>query len=180
MDNKDFDEVEDIFGTDIEENYDVPVFNSDEQNKSEVNNFNIASEEAPVFENNIEDETPVYEDTTTEDIPSDNEPTFENTVSDVFDVHPTEVVDNSVDESVNVEQNYGPVPVEPSYDEEVNEHPDAVISLNNKEEEKEETKIEDVPAVKITDNSSLKFVIIVGIIILIAIFLLPLVDKLGI
>ena len=206
MDNKDFDEVEDIFGTDLEENYDVPVFNPEENNE-ETTTSNVAAEEVqsfdnevesvndvqedtvPTFENSVEEVAPVFEDsvpfeTTNENSsPVEVEPVVENTVSDVFDVQPevSSVEPEPVYEDTNNDVNYGPVALEPTYDEEVNEHPDAIVSLNNNvEEKKEDTKLEDIPAVNLADNSSLKFVLVIGVIILIAIFLLPFINKLGI
>ena len=171
MDNKDFEEVEDIFGAELDENYDVPVF--DEQ--ANTDNDEVAvKEEAPVYDVKPE----VVEEPVNEASTYDIKPEVEETVT------PEPVVDAPT---------YGPVPVEPveyttdevqpvsvetNY-EALNEHPDAVVSLNNNsnEEEKEEVKLEDVPPVKLGDNKSLKFVLIIGIIILVAIFFLPYISE---
>lgn len=59
---------------------------------------------------------------------------------------------------------------------EVLEHPDAKIKLNNEQEEKLDKKeLEELQNVKLMDNGSLKFVLILGIILLIVIFLIPVV-----
>lgn len=200
MDNKDFDEVEDIFGTDVEENYDVPVFNPD--SSSDDNNVEVPTyeevketEDVPLYDVQPEvEETPVVEEAKEESeiqVPlfDDNasfnvqqeESSFEpelSTQTDVFDVDPVALEPNYDEEPV--EETYGPVQVEANYDEEVNEHPDAVVSLNNEPEEVNNTKLEDVPPVNLKDNQSLKFVFIIGIIILIAIFLLPLLNQFNI
>ena len=183
MDNKDFDEVEDIFGTDIEENYDVPVF--DPQSNIEKDEVPTSEEVKPV------EEVPVYNDVlqsepniTVDSVDSEasvieespevqSDVVEDNTQTDVFDVQPEITVDKE-------EVKYGPVAVETSYEEEVNVHPDSVVTLNNNQEEKDATNVEDVPPINIADNKSLKFVFIIGVIILIAIFLLPLANKLGI
>ena len=204
MDNKDFDEVEDIFGTDIEENYDVPVFNpeSNGENKSvEIPSVDeVKTEEVPVYEDvlssnsntdvvdNVAEET---DDSKIYNVQSDV--VENNTQTDIFDVQPETVQQDNNDvkpvdpeptyEDVNPENSevsYGPVMPEVAYDEDVNEHPDAVVSLNNEEEVKEDVKLEDVPPVNLKDNQSLKFVFIIGIIILVAIFLLPFIDKFAI
>lgn len=61
---------------------------------------------------------------------------------------------------------------------EVLEHPDAKITLNKEEEEVIDKKeLEELKNVKLSDNSSLKFVLILGVLLLIFIFLIPLISK---
>lgn len=223
MDNKDFEEVEDIFGENIEENYDVPVYEAQSNNVDnslnvqEVPVVDTVNEDVPVYENvqsvepndssaasvvDEETQTPIYENVIAkepESIAEENvqnysydvqpeitsEPASENNVQTDYDVQPevTPVEPEPVYEDVSLDNdvvNYGPVELEPTYNDEVNEHPDAIISLNNKEEEKSDVKLEDVPNIKLSDNKSLKFVIIIGIIVLVAIMLLPLLNKFSI
>ena len=57
---------------------------------------------------------------------------------------------------------------------EVLEHPDAKITLKNEvEEEISKKELDELKDVKLSDNSSLKFVLILGIILLAVIFLIP-------
>ena len=61
---------------------------------------------------------------------------------------------------------------------EVLEHPDAKITLNNeKEEEIDKKELEELKDIKLSDNSSLRFVLILGLILLIVIFLIPFVSE---
>lgn len=210
MDNKDFEEVEDIFGENIEENYDVPVYDVQSNNEidnsvnvQEVPSVDTVNEELPVYENvqPVEEVAPIYEnvvmpesessiENNSYDVQSEVtenpvvEPSFEDSIQPDYEVQPevAPVEPEPVYEDVslnNDEVNYGPVMPEATY-EEVNEHPDAIVSLNNKEEEKAEVKLEDVPNIKLSDNKSLKFVIIIGIIVLVAIMLLPLLNQFSI
>ena len=185
MDNKDFDEVEDIFGTDLEENYDVPVFdpqtnNDDMTNNEEVSTSNL--EEVPVYNDNTEfDYSPVIEENnnaSTEDKEVDDDLVNNQVTS--YETDSVASVEPEPNYEANEEVNYGPVAPEVNYEEEIIEHPDAVVSLNNKEEVENKEKSDDVPPVNLKDNKSLKFVFVVGIIILVAIFLLPYINKLGI
>lgn len=185
MDNKDFDEVEDIFGTDLEENYDVPVFdpqtnNDDMTNNEEVSTSNL--EEVPVYNDNTEfDYSPVIEENnnaSTEDKEVDDDLVNNQVTS--YETDSVASVEPEPNYETNEEVNYGPVAPEVNYEEEIIEHPDAVVSLNNKEEVENKEKSDDVPPVNLKDNKSLKFVFVVGIIILVAIFLLPYINKLGI
>ena len=185
MDNKDFDEVEDIFGTDLEENYDVPVFdpqtnNDDMTNNEEVSNSNL--EEVPVYnDNSTFDDSPVIEENnnaSTEDKEVDDDLVNNQVTS--YETDSVASVEPEPNYEANEEVNYGPVAPEANYEEEIIEHPDAVVSLNNKEEVDNKEKSDDVSPVNLKDNKSLKFVFVVGIIILVAIFLLPYINKLGI
>ncbi len=54
----------------------------------------------------------------------------------------------------------------------VNENPNAQVNLMKGEEE-ETHHVEDVSNEKITDNKSLMFVLVIGLVILVAIFVLP-------
>ena len=64
-------------------------------------------------------------------------------------------------------------PVKPIEDESyVNENPNAQVNLMKGEEE-ETHHVEDVSNEKITDNKSLMFVLVIGLVILVAIFVLP-------
>lgn len=61
---------------------------------------------------------------------------------------------------------------------EVLEHPDAKVTLQHEEEEvMDKEEIEELKNVKLMDNSSLKFVLILGFIFLIFIFLIPVISK---
>lgn len=229
MDNKDFEEVEDIFGEDIEENYDVPVYEVQPNNNEIDNSVNVqdvpadtVNDDVPVYESvqsfeptehaenivepvvNEEVQTPVFENSIVSEPKSIDEETIK---TDTYDIQPEVTPESVFEENTEVnnyevkpevvpvepepiyedaltdtnEVNYGPVELEPTYDEEVNEHPDAIVTLNNKEEEEQENvKVEDIPNIKLSDNKSLKFVIIIGVIILIAIMLLPLLNKFSI
>ncbi|MBR1718709.1 MAG: hypothetical protein IJ715_05515 [Bacilli bacterium] len=189
MDNKDFDEVEDIFGTDLEENYDVPVFeqqfnSEDTINNEETSTFddNEIKEEVPVYNDNTEfDYSPVIEENnnaSTEDKEVDDDLVNNQVTS--YETDSVASVEPEPNYETNEEINYGPVAPEVNYEEEIIEHPDAVVSLNNKEEVENKEKSDDVTPVNLKDNKSLKFVFVVGIIILVAIFLLPYINKLGI
>lgn len=224
MDNKEKDIVNDGFGN-VEESYDVPVYEPITNNDSVVKEDTV--EEIPVIED-IEPVTPIY----TEEVPAFEEnapveaietPVYTNEVEPVMEkvesvepiqteeptfgqpavqetAEPVEKVQTDVPveeptfENPTVEYNYdvkpeveeqpavAPVPLEPNYEEEVPftedemsngvEHPDAKITLQ-KEEVKEEVSNEDLK-ISLNDNASLKFVLIIGIIIFIAIMVLPL------
>lgn len=61
---------------------------------------------------------------------------------------------------------------------EVLEHPDAKVTLQHEEEEVvDKEEIEELKNVKLMDNSSLKFVLILGLIFLVFIFLIPIISK---
>ena len=216
MDNKDFDEIEDIFDDDIEENYDVPVFEpqaSDVDVADSVNDevpsvdtVNQVDEvpsvdtvnqvdEVPVYENiaspetleskmvNEKVETPIFEGTISSDSDTMNEDTTngDSSLEENIEVTPVQPEPVYEDTTVDNEVSYGPVVLEPTYSTEVNEHPTAVVSLNNNyEAENENVKLEDIPNIKLSDNKSLKFVLIIGIIIFVAIMLLPLLNKFSI
>ncbi|MBP3765774.1 MAG: hypothetical protein J6G98_01145 [Bacilli bacterium] len=204
MDNKDFDEIEDIFDDDIEENYDVPVFEPQASDVDMADSVNdeVPSvdtvnqvDEVPVYENiaspetleskmvNEEVETPIFEGTISSDSNTMNEDTIngDSSLEENIEVTPVQPEPVYEDTTVDNEVSYGPVALEPAYSTEVNEHPTAVVSLNNNyEEENENVKLEDIPNIKLSDNKSLKFVLIIGIIIFVAIMLLPLLNKFSI
>ena len=90
MDNKDFEEVEDIFGENIEENYDVPVYDVQSNNETnnsvsvqEVPSVDTVNEEIPVYENvqPVEEAAPIYEDVVMPE-------TDLNVVTNSYDVQP--------------------------------------------------------------------------------------------
>ena len=95
-----------------------------------------------------------------------NEPVLEETVQ------PEQTVEQEMEEvsSEHVSSE--------NLNKEVLEHPDAKITLNKEEEEVLDKKeLEELKNVKLSDNSSLKFVLILGVLLLIFIFLIPLISK---
>lgn len=148
MDNK-FDEIEDIIIDDSEE---VPVY---EAPVEEINEPAIEPvEPLPEYEEPIiEQEVQNYENSVdpVKPLPEYEEPTIEQ-------------------EDPSYEDKVEPVKPLPDY-EEPNEHPNGKIVL--KKEKEEEKELVDVGDFKLTDNKSLMFVIVVGIIIFVAIMILP-------
>ena len=232
MDNKEFDEVEDIFGDNVEENYDVPVYEPIMDNTNETINVEELPKVEPIdidsnnevvnntvpFEENTNVEVPVYESTVNnpnetinvEELPKvepiDNDlnnedvnntvpfeentnveaSTTDNVESIAEESAPVYMDTNVSNESQTMEDinTVAPVALEPSYEEDApvpfaeeelsnnSEHPDAIVTLQRTQEVKEETTNEDLK-VNLMDNTSLKFVLIIGIIIFIAIMVLP-------
>ena len=78
----------------------------------------------------------------------------------------------TINESINQEENKEYVA------KEVLENPNAKVVLNQeKEEEISSKEMNELKDVKLSDNNSLKFVLILGVIFLIAIFLIPVLSK---
>ena len=157
----------------VEENVDVqPVVEVNSENNIEVNPFVDLPPVAPVD----------YEQTTVEPVEQTIE-TVENTneennveVNPFVDLPPVTPFNYEQTEETTVE------PVEQTIEtvEQQNlnkgvlEHPDAKITLKNEvEEEISKKELDELKDVKLSDNSSLKFVLILGIILLAVIFLIP-------
>lgn len=157
---------------------DVPTY----ENQDEMENDVQIEEEIPVYEEvkpvETQQEYQTYEEpteyNTVDPLPEDNEqevfvqndmPTYENQET-------TENIDVQTEEQMPVYEEVKPVEPLQQENNEFLEHPDAKIELINeqKPEKNVDTKVEPI---KLSDNKSLTFVIIVGIIILVAILLLP-------
>ena len=172
-----YDEVEDIFGSDDSSNESVQPIEPIVTNESVVNNEETPIEE-PVIpveatENYAEPEVqavgPVVEEVQYEEPVTPIEPT-ENyvepevqTVEQVNEVQ-TEQLDDNIDLNV---------------DPTLNEHPDGKIVLNkNISDDEDEVKVsftaDDFKNINPKHNTSLKFVVIVGIIIFVMMMLFPL------
>ena len=132
MNEKEFDEIEDIFDEEIPEVYNEDVV--EEQQNEQVIEYPEAVTE-PV-------ET-VYPEAVTEPVET---------------VYPEAVI-----ESAKVSTQYN----------EFGEHPSGKIVLNSSKEEQEELDSNDLVPIKLTDNKSLMFVFMIGLIIFIVIMLLP-------
>jgi hypothetical protein len=186
MDNK-FDDIEDFIIDDSEE---VPVYEEPVENTIEPevptyefpteSNVEPTTEESKEEQINpvqpleetfepVEPEVPTYEEPTESNV----EPTIEQPKEEqVEPVQPLEETLEPVEPEVPTYEEPVVKPVEPLPDyEEPNEHPDGKIVLNKEKEE--EPKLEDVGDIKLSDNKSLMFVILIGIIIFIAIMAIP-------
>lgn len=191
--------VDDVFGN-VEESYDVPVYEPiadvtpvepvKEETEEEIpviEDIEPVIEETPAFEENTPVEaveTPIYEMPTVE--PVQPVETVGPVMEEVQPVQPEPTVEYNYDVKPEVDEQseVAPVPLEPNYEEEAPfteeemsngvEHPNAKVTLQTAEEEvKEEVSNEDLK-INLNDNASLKFVLIIGIIIFIAIMILPL------
>ena len=114
-----------------------------------------------------------------------------NSFVDLPPVAPVSYEDSS-EEAIDTEEDNTVEPVEESKEETINEtvgqevnvnkevleHPDAKITLKTEEDEVIDKKeLEELQSVKLSDNSSLKFVLILGLILLIFIFLMPIISE---
>ncbi len=157
---------------------DVPTY----ENQDEIKNDVQTEEEVPAYEEvkpvETQQEYQTYEEpteyNTVDPLPEDNEqedfvqndmPTYENQDE-------IENTDVQTEEEIPVYEEVKPVEPLQQENNEFLEHPDAKIELKKEEkiEKNDNTKVE---SIKLSDNKSLTFVIIVGIIILVAILLLP-------
>ena len=151
MNKEEFDD-EDVFVFPDEleddlDNQDNSIVNSNE-------NADVQPVESTTDEATVQTEEPTYEEATVQP----EEPTYEEAT-----VQPVE----PAYEEATVQ------PVKPIEDESyVNENPNAQVNLMKGEEE-ETHHVEDVSNEKITDNKSLMFVLVIGLVILVAIFVLP-------
>ena len=147
------DEEENTVEPVVESNEEQVVPETVEENSADnevINSFVDLPPVAPVsYEDSVEEAIDTKEDNTVEPVESSNEETINETVG----------------EEVNVNK-------------EVLEHPDAKITLKTEEDEVIDKKeLEELQAVKLSDNSSLKFVLILGLILLIFIFLMPIISE---
>ena len=163
MNKEEFDD-EDVFVFPDEleddlDNQDNSIVNSNENAdvqpvESTTDEATVQTEEPTYEEATVQPEEPTYEEVTVQP----EEPTYEEAT-----VQPEE----PTYEEATVQ------PVKPIEDESyVNENPNAQVNLMKGEEE-ETHHVEDVSNEKITDNKSLMFVLVIGLVILVAIFVLP-------
>lgn len=100
----------------------------------------------------------------------------ESVVTDENNVEP--IVEQNVFEEIKTASIESTETTSEILNKEVLEHPDAKITLKKEEEEViDKSEIEELKNVKLSDNSSLRFVLILGIILLVIIFLIPYVSK---
>ena len=162
MNKEEFDD-EDVFVFPDEleddlDNQDNSIVNSNEnadvQPVESTTEATVQTEEPTYEEATVQPVEPTYEEATVQPV----EPTYEEAT-----VQPVE----PAYEEATVQ------PVKPIEDESyVNENPNAQVNLMKGEEE-ETHHVEDVSNEKITDNKSLMFVLVIGLVILVAIFVLP-------
>ena len=163
MNREEFDD-EDVFVFPDEleddlDNQDNSIVNSNENAdvqpvESTTDEATVQTEEPTYEEATVQPEEPTYEEATAQS----EEPTYEEAT-----VQPVE----ATYEEPTVQ------PVKPIEDESyVNENPNAQVNLMKGEEE-EIHHVEDASSEKITDNKSLMFVLVIGLVILVAIFVLP-------
>ena len=165
----------------------------DNQDNSIVNlneNADVQPVESTTDEATVQTEEPTYEEATAQAV----EPTYEEAtvqaVEPTYEEATVQPVEPAYEEATvqPVEPTYEEVtvqpeeskyeeatvqPVKPIEDESyVNENPNAQVNLMKGEEE-EIHHVEDASSEKITDNKSLMFVLVIGLVILVAIFVLP-------
>lgn len=140
------------------------LFENDVQNDNEVSNAFV-------------DLPPVAPVDYTEEVNNNSDLNYENIVeNNEQTVQPETTFLNyegtTINESINQEENKEYVA------KEVLENPNAKVVLNQeKEEEISSKEMNELKDVKLSDNNSLKFVLILGVIFLIAIFLIPVLSK---
>ena len=175
MNKEEFDD-EDVFVFPDEleddlDNQDNSIVNSNE-------NADVQPVESTTDEATVQTEEPTYEEATVQPV----EPTYEEAtvqpVEPTYEEATVQAVEPTYEEATvqAVEPAYEEAtvqPVKPIEDESyVNENPNAQVNLMKGEEE-ETHHVEDVSNEKITDNKSLMFVLVIGLVILVAIFVLP-------
>lgn len=140
------------------------LFENDVQNDNEVSNAFV-------------DLPPVATVDYTEEVNNNSDLNNENVVENNEQIVQPETTfvnyeDATINESTNQEENKEYVA------KEVLENPNAKVVLNQeKEEEISSKEMNELKDVKLSDNNSLKFVLILGVIFLIAIFLIPVLSK---
>lgn len=140
------------------------LFESDVQNDNEVSNAFV-------------DLPPVAPVDYTEEVNNINDLNYENAVdNNEQTIQPETTFVNyenaTINESTNQEENKEYVA------KEILENPNAKVVLNQeKEEEISSKEMEELQEIKLGDNSSLKFVLFLGIIFLIAIFVIPILSQ---
>lgn len=140
------------------------LFENDVQNDNEVSNAFV-------------DLPPVAPVDYTEEVNNNSDLNYENVVENNEQIVQPETTfvnyeDATINESTNQEENKEYVA------KEVLENPNAKVVLNQeKEEEISSKEMNELKDVKLSDNNSLKFVLILGVIFLIAIFLIPVLSK---
>lgn len=140
------------------------LFENDVQNDNEVSNAFV-------------DLPPVAPVDYTEEVNNNSDLNYENVVENNEQIVQPETTfvnyeDATINESTNQEENKEYVA------KEVLENPNAKVVLNQeKEEEISSKEMNELKDVKLSDNNSLKFVLILGVIFLIAIFIIPVLSK---
>lgn len=140
------------------------LFENDVQNDNEVSNAFV-------------DLPPVAPVDYTEVVNNNSDLNYENVVENNEQTVQPETTfvnyeDATINETTNQEENKEYVA------KEVLENPNAKVVLNQeKEEEISSKEMNELKDVKLSDNNSLKFVLILGVIFLIAIFLIPVLSK---
>ena len=175
MNKEEFDD-EDVFVFPDEleddlDNQDNSIVNSNE-------NADVQPVESTYEEATVQPVEPTYEEATVQAV----EPTYEEAtvqaVEPTYEEATVQAVEPAYEEATvqPVEPAYEEAtvqPVKPIEDESyVNENPNAQVNLMKGEEE-ETHHVEYVSNEKITDNKSLMFVLVIGLVILVAIFVLP-------
>ena len=140
------------------------LFESDVQNDNEVSNAFV--DLPPVAPVDYNEEVNNTSDLNNENIVENNEQTVQPETTFV------NYEGTTINESTNQEENKEYVA------KEVLENPNAKVVLNQeKEEEISSKEMNELKDVKLSDNNSLKFVLILGVIFLIAIFIIPVLSK---
>ena len=140
------------------------LFENDVQNDNEVSNAFV-------------DLPPVAPVDYTEEVNNNSDLNYENVVENNEQIVQPETTfvnyeDATINESTNQEENKEYVA------KEVLENPNAKVVLNQeKEEEISSKEMNELKDVKLSDNNYLKFVLILGVIFLIAIFIIPVLSK---
>lgn len=140
------------------------LFENDVQNDNEVSNAFV-------------DLPPVAPVDYTEEVNNNSDLNYENVVENNEQIVQPETTfvnyeDATINESTNQEENKEYVA------KEILENPNAKVVLNQeKEEEISSKEMNELKDVKLSDNNSLKFVLILGVIFLIAIFIIPVLSK---
>lgn len=140
------------------------LFENDVQNDNEVSNAFV-------------DLPPVAPVDYTEVVNNNSDLNYENVVENNEQTVQPETTfvnyeDATINETTNQEENKEYVA------KEVLENPNAKVVLNQeKEEEISSKEMNELKDVKLSDNNSLKFVLILGVIFLIAIFIIPVLSK---
>ena len=147
----------------------------EEENSSEEQVSNVFADLPPVapvdYEEQVEKETEVMEENSSEEQVS-------NVFADMPENNVEPIVEQNVFEEIKTASIESTETTSEILNKEVLEHPDAKITLKKEEEEViDKSEIEELKNVKLSDNSSLRFVLILGIILLVIIFLIPYVSK---
>lgn len=164
MDNKDFDEIEDIIDDESSD------FKVEEQTESSVPLYEAPTVEVEPTQEDYNDEEPMEPEV--ESTPEYVEPAKEYVQPEV---QPVESTIPSVEPLPNYEEVEEQATPNMEFNKEVNENPTAKVELNNEVEEEKEEKVElnNIIQENVVKNKSLVFSFIIGIIILAAIIVLP-------